>query len=189
MTRSRSTSRGFTLIEITIGLAVAALVMSMGVVAVNSLTDAALRSAAVELTGAIKYSYDRSIMLNRIQRIGFDIDGGSWWLEYTQDPFRLDQERSEGELGFTRDEEGNLVREGDEDRLRDLGIDEYTDDEVRKASRAAGARASPLKRMTSRESCRRASASAVSGPGIKKSRSPQGSAFCTSSAVGGPSPR
>ncbi len=125
--------RGLTLIEITIGLAVAALVMSMSVVAISSLTDAKLRSAAVELTGAVKYNYDRAIMLNRVQRIGMDLDEGTWWMEFTQDPFSLSQQLREGEAGASKDEDGKLVYGDEEDLEIDLGIDEDTDVEVRQA--------------------------------------------------------
>jgi len=122
-----------TLIEITIGLSIAALVMTMSVVAINSLTDAALRSAAVELAGAIKYSYDRAIMQHRVQRIGMDLDTGEWWLEYTETPFSLSEQRLEGEAGFQRDEDGKIVRSDDEDLELELGIDRDTDPEVREA--------------------------------------------------------
>jgi type II secretory pathway pseudopilin PulG len=137
----RSDRAGLTLIEITIGLAIAALVMGMSVVAINSLTDAALRSSAVELTGAIKYSFDRAIMQNRVQRLAMDLDEGTWWLEYTPDPFSISQKREEGETGAKKDEDGKIIRADDDDLALDLGIDRDTDVEVRKAlegGRAAG---------------------------------------------------
>jgi hypothetical protein len=107
--------------------------MTMSVVAINSLTDASLRSAAVELTGAIKYSYDRAIMQNRIQRIGMDIESGEWWLEYTENPFSIAEQRLEGEAGFERNEEGEIVRPDEREFELDLGIDRDTDPEVREA--------------------------------------------------------
>jgi hypothetical protein len=107
--------------------------MTMSVVAINSLTDASLRSAAVELTGAIKYSYDRAIMQNRVQRLGMDIETGQWWLEYTENPFSISEQRLEGEAGFERDEDGKVVRPDEEDFELDLGIDRDTAPEVREA--------------------------------------------------------
>lgn len=107
--------------------------MTMSVVAINSLTDAALRSAAVEMTGAIKYSYDRAIMQHRIQRIGMDIDEGQWWIEYTEDPFAISEQRIEGEAGARVNEDGEVERPGQDDLERELGFDRDTDPEVRRA--------------------------------------------------------
>ncbi|MEL7371110.1 MAG: prepilin-type N-terminal cleavage/methylation domain-containing protein [Myxococcota bacterium] len=121
---------GLTLIEITIGLAIAAMVMSVGVTSINALTDAHLRSAAVEITGAVKYSYDRSIMEKRIQRIGFDLDRHVWWLEYTSDAYGLNAELTRGEEGAKRDDDGNIIRNDDDDQF---DFDSDTDADVKKA--------------------------------------------------------
>lgn len=99
MRRPRNNRRGLTLIELTIALAVAALAVSISIVSINALTDADLKSSAVEITGAIKFSYDRSIMEKRTQRIGMDIDKGLWWIEYTDDRYALAQERATGNTG------------------------------------------------------------------------------------------
>lgn len=124
--RRRAAQRGLTLIEITIGLAIAAMVMAVGVTSINALTDANLRSATVEIAGAIKYSYDRAIMEKRIQRIGFDIDRGVWWLEYTEDMYGLGAELDRGEEGIRPGEDGDF----DDD---DSFFDEEEDAEVKKA--------------------------------------------------------
>jgi general secretion pathway protein H len=99
MKRPSPWRRGLTLIEITVALAIAALVVSLGLVSLNALTDADLKSSAVELTGAIKFSYDRAIMEKRIQRMGFDMGKGLWWLDYTEDQYALDRERMRGKSG------------------------------------------------------------------------------------------
>ena len=122
---ARAPQRGLTLIEVTIGLAIAAMVMAVGVTSLNAITDANLRSAAIEITGAIKYSYDRAIMEKRIQRIGFDLDRQVWWLEFTTDPYGLNTELSRGE-------EGEKSDDGDDDD-DDFDFDDDTDVEVRKA--------------------------------------------------------
>ncbi len=104
MVRGRANRRGLTLIEISIAIAVAAMATAMSIISINALTHASLKSTAIELTGAIKFSYDRAIMEKRIQRIGMDIDKGVWWLEYTEDPYALSKTRSEGEEGHQRQE-------------------------------------------------------------------------------------
>ena len=125
--RRRAAQRGLTLIEIVMGLAIAAMVMAVGVTTLNALTDAHLRSAAVEITGAVKYSYDRAIMEKRIQRIGFDLDRHIWWLEYTDDPYGLNVELDRGE-------EGTRPDSNDEPSSRRSSIfDDDADEEVKKA--------------------------------------------------------
>src|SRR5687768_8886219 len=99
MRRPAAHRRGLTLIEITVALAIAALIVSLGLVSLNALTDADLKSSAVELTGAIKFSYDRSIMEKRTQRMGFDMSKGLWWIDYTDDEYALDRERMRGKSG------------------------------------------------------------------------------------------
>ena len=109
MRRPSAKRLGLTLIEITVALAIAALIVSLGLVSLNALTDADLKSAAVELTGAIKFSYDRSIMEKRTQRMGFDMGKGLWWIDYTADPYALDRERAQGKSGAdSPDEEDKL---------------------------------------------------------------------------------
>ena len=90
MRRPSAKRAGLTLIEITVALAIAALIVGVGLVSLNALTDADLKSGAVELTGAIKFSYDRAIMEKRTQRMGFDMSKGLWWIAFTDDPYGLD---------------------------------------------------------------------------------------------------
>ena len=60
--------RGFTLIELTIALAIAAMMVGVTMISVQSLTHADLKNTSLELAGAVKYNYDRAIMEKRIQR-------------------------------------------------------------------------------------------------------------------------
>jgi general secretion pathway protein H len=104
--RPRPSARGLTLIELTIALALAALLVAVSVVSINALTDAHLRSSAIELAGAIKFNYDRSIMEKRTQRLGMDLDRHVWWVEFTDDPYAIARERLSGQEGDKRDLEG-----------------------------------------------------------------------------------
>jgi prepilin-type N-terminal cleavage/methylation domain-containing protein len=97
--RARRDRRGLTLIEISIGLAIMAMVVGVAVISVGELTHASLRSSALELTGAIKFTYDRAIMEKRIQRIGIDLDQNVWWIEYTEDPYTVAAEKLKGKAG------------------------------------------------------------------------------------------
>jgi general secretion pathway protein H len=90
---------GFTLIELAIALGIAALTTAMAVMGINAITDANLRSTAVELTGAVKSCYDRAIMQKRVERLAIDIDKGAWWFEMSDEPFALSKDKLEGEKG------------------------------------------------------------------------------------------
>lgn len=91
--------RGLTLIELVIGLAIAAMACAVAIGAINSLTSSSLHSTAVELTGAIKTCYDRAIMQRRTERLSIDLDKGLWWIDYTEDPFAVSSERAQGKSG------------------------------------------------------------------------------------------
>ena len=115
---------GFTLIELMITLAILALASATVISSINSVTSANLRSKAVELTGAIKMNYDRSVMLKRAQRIAFNVDSGTWWVEFSEERFAVSKDRLEGEAGDTG--------EGDEDE-DDGFFDDEIDQSVKKA--------------------------------------------------------
>ena len=127
MRRPRSERAGLTLIEITVALAIAALVVGAGVASINALTDADLRSSAIELTGAIKFTYDRAIMEKRTQRMAFDIGKGLWWIDYTDDPFSIDSERARGKSGADSPGEEDEEKKGEKAESLDE-IFERTDD-------------------------------------------------------------
>lgn len=125
--RGRRLRRGLTLIEITITVAVIGLIAAMSVVGIQALSANALRSASIELSGVIKSCYDRSIMEKRIQRVSFDLDEETWWVEYTADPYALDVEV--------------LSQADDPDEPEELYLDEEAPEDLRQAlegSRAAG---------------------------------------------------
>ncbi len=117
----RRARRGFTLIELTIGVLVAGLVAGLALVSVQSLGHSQLRSSSVQIAGAIKQSYDTAIMEKRTQRIAFDLDEHQWWVEYTEDPYTLDPSQLGGE------------RERGRGRDRDLRLDDDAPEELRQA--------------------------------------------------------
>jgi prepilin-type N-terminal cleavage/methylation domain-containing protein len=97
------TRGGLTLVELVIAMAIAAMAAALAIGALNSLTNQSLHSTAVELTGAIKFCYDRAIMERRTERLSIDIDKGLWWIDYTQDMFAISSERVEGKEGDKTD--------------------------------------------------------------------------------------
>lgn len=103
----RAAESGLTLIEVTIAVAIAAMVAAIAIGAVSSLTNASLHSTAIELTGGIKFSYDRAIMEHRTERLAIDMDRGIWWIDYTQEPYALSQVKLEGKEGDKLDDSGD----------------------------------------------------------------------------------
>lgn len=124
--RSRALRRGLTLIELTIALAIAALAVVMGVIAIDS--GQSLNAASVELTGAVKYAYDRSIMQRQIHRLAIDLDDNRYWLEYTDEAFGLAERRLTGRKGARID--GETTPNTDD---LPFIFDEDDDDEVKRA--------------------------------------------------------
>lgn len=102
--RSKKSRRGLTLIEVVIALAIAAMATGIAIGAVNSLTDASLKSTSIDLIGAMKFSYDRAIMERRTQRLTIDMDKGLWWIDFTTDPFALSSDLMRGREGEKSDD-------------------------------------------------------------------------------------
>jgi general secretion pathway protein H len=131
--RGRRSRRGLTLIEVVIAVAIAAMATGIAVGAINSITDAALKSTSIELAGAIKYSYDRAIMERRTQRLSIDMDKGLWWIDFTTDPFALASERDRGREGAKGEEAGGKEAKKEEKSI----FDDDEDDGGRKEVEAA----------------------------------------------------
>lgn len=85
----RSGSAGFTLIEIVIVLAIVALVASMGVGALRSLSRSDLRAESSHLAGAMRYLFDRASTTGKTHRLVLDLEGGRYWAEVTDDKFYI----------------------------------------------------------------------------------------------------
>ncbi len=125
-------ARGFTLIELTIALAIVALLAGATVMTVNSVTDAHLRSSGTALSGAIKQCYDRAAMLQRSQRIVFDIDKQIWWIEFTESPFAVARERLTGEEGESSEEMRERLEAEQRDRGRSSSFGDDGKEEVQR---------------------------------------------------------
>jgi general secretion pathway protein H len=87
--RSRSSSGGFTLIEIMVAFAIIALVAAASLKGFRSLTRADLRSSTVKLSGAIKYLFDRASTTGKHHRLVLDLNEGRYWAEVSDDRFYI----------------------------------------------------------------------------------------------------
>src|SRR3954470_14971277 len=77
--------RGFTLIELMIGIAIMALIMGSAIYGIRSLARTNLRSSSAKLAGAIRYCFDRSVTTGSYFRIVLDLDGNKYWAERSDD--------------------------------------------------------------------------------------------------------
>lgn len=111
-----------TLIEIIIAVAIAAMATGVAIGALNSLTDASLRSTSLEFIGAIKFSYDRAIMERRTERLSIDLDKGMFWIDATPEYFALSKERDRGNEGAKLEEAAK-----EKEEKKDSFFDDETD--------------------------------------------------------------
>lgn len=80
--------------------------VGIAIASINALTNASLRSSALELSGTIKFAYDRAIMARHTERLSLDLDKGLIWLDFTEDTYSLARERHEGREGVKSDAVG-----------------------------------------------------------------------------------
>ena len=86
--RLRARIAGFTLIEIMIVLAIISIVMAIGLPAISRVTYQRVNSQTRKFIGVIRTIRNASILLNTVQRLAFDLDHGTWWVEQ-QKQFQL----------------------------------------------------------------------------------------------------
>lgn len=109
--------RGFTLIELSVALAIAAVMFGMAVVSIGALTGSKARAAAGELGGVIRSLYDTAALSGRTCRLVFELPA-----EKDDDsPATYRAECAAGALATTkdRDEELREVQRAEEEKARE----------------------------------------------------------------------
>jgi general secretion pathway protein H len=116
-------ARGLTLIEISIALAIAALLVAISVPAISSITRAQLRQKSGQLSGGIRALYGQSAIAGKSCRLAFDLDKSEYQAECARGSVRLAADADASGNGG-RDEEllarakGDRSALSDEDRVR-----------------------------------------------------------------------
>lgn len=99
MRRSRAASRGLTLIEIFVVLAIIALVTGFAIAGSNQLPSARLKGSATMIASAIKVAYTRATATSRDLRLVMDLDTNRIWLEQSDIPMLVQSKGKDASQG------------------------------------------------------------------------------------------
>ncbi|MBI5497797.1 MAG: prepilin-type N-terminal cleavage/methylation domain-containing protein [Deltaproteobacteria bacterium] len=86
--------RGFTLMELTVVLLIAALLVGVSIPALRSVTATQLKRAAGEISGMAREAYARAAISGKPQRLVLDLDEGAYWVEEGSGTFALQLEKA-----------------------------------------------------------------------------------------------
>jgi general secretion pathway protein H len=100
----RGRQSGFTLIEIMVVLAIVALMASLGIRGFRSLARSDLRASASNLSGAMRFLFDRASTTGKTHRLVLDLEGGRYWAEVSDDKFFVPRDAESPEAARRREE-------------------------------------------------------------------------------------
>jgi len=105
-----SSEAGFTLLEVLIVVAIVALMSGLAAAGFRSVTKSQLRADAAQLSGAMRYLFDRASTTGKMYRLVLDLDNQKYFAETSDDRFFMPGE-PESELQIQK----RLEREKQED--------------------------------------------------------------------------
>lgn len=125
----RRPRRGLTLLEVSIGLLILGLMMSLVIPSVEGVTGAKLKTSVQQLAGAIRYVYNQSVTHHLYCRIAFDLENHSYRGECSADRVLLAQEAEEAADGKKKEEVSRFSNDSDfglsEAELEEKKLREY----------------------------------------------------------------
>jgi general secretion pathway protein H len=109
-----------TLIEVSVTLAVVALMLAVAVPALSAVTRAQLRQKSGQLAGAIRSLYGSTAIAGHTCRLVLDLDANAYWSECAKTNVRLEREGERSRNGARLPDESLQARAtmSDEDRER-----------------------------------------------------------------------
>lgn len=90
---ARRGEAGLTIIEISLVLVIIGLLTAVSIPLASNVTRAKLKSGAMQLAGAVRYSYNSAVSENKAARLVFDLEEGRYWPEGAADRFVLGREK------------------------------------------------------------------------------------------------
>ena len=99
LSRKRARSAGLTLVEMLVVLLIVGLLFAGVVMGSGQLAGAKLRKSATTLTGLIRVSYVRATVQARSERVVFDLDHSTFWLEESDQPMLVNSHDTTGTGG------------------------------------------------------------------------------------------
>ena len=114
----RASDRGFTLVEVLIVVTIAAVLSALAIKGLRSLRKADLREASAQLSGAMRYLFDRASTTGKIHRIVIDMESGMYWAEVSDDRFYIPREETVEQLQAREEKEAAEDEEAAQKRER-----------------------------------------------------------------------
>lgn len=118
--------RGFTLIELLVTLAIVVGLIGLGAYSIGFVTRNELKTEAMRLTSAIKYTWSQAAVNNAQYRMVFDLSGNAYHTEITDAPVISESSASEEGTEEFISEEAQKAQEEDEEE-NSLFADEEKD--------------------------------------------------------------
>lgn len=92
--RTHKDTRGFTLIEMLLVIALIAVMATMALPTVSSYFRVSLDTASREIAAKIRESYNSTVVTGYVHRMAYDIDKGQYWVEVGTATVLLDTEET-----------------------------------------------------------------------------------------------
>jgi len=99
LSKKRARSAGLTLVEMLVVLLIVTLLFAGVVMGTGQLASAKLRKSATTMTGLIRVTYVRATVQARSERIVFDLDHSTFWLEESEQPMLVSSQDKTGTGG------------------------------------------------------------------------------------------
>src|SRR6478609_2343529 len=102
---ARAPERGFTLVEVMLVVAIGAVLVGLSIRGFRSVRKADLREASAQLSGAMRYLFDRASTTGKIHRIVIDMETHMYWAEVADDRVFIPREETTEQLRAREDKE------------------------------------------------------------------------------------